>query len=452
VMAISALTVLFSEEERPKAVGIWAAANMVAFPVGPILGGWLLAHYWWGSVFLINVPVALVGMAAVSALVPESSSTERPGFDVVGLLASGAGLVALTYGFVASGYHGWGSPATIGPLVAGVVILAGFFAWEHTLGSRPGGRPLVDPSLFESASFTWGVILFALLTLALVGALFTLPQYFQGVVGTNPEGSGIRLLPIVGGLLAGVLPASVVAKRIGARPAVAAGFAVLGLPGDRCHHVRRLGRGLQCCMARGGGARHRAHHGDRGVHRFGGARRGACRDRLGGAPGAQEHRRAPRKRGAGRHPERRLHRAPAPRRRAPRGGWGRTPERLRGPRRPPRAALGVARGLGARCFRPRHGRHPRRVGGHRGGRYRGGARLPAVTTAPGGGISLDDASRRDGLRERKKARTRAAIQHEALRLFRSKATTSPPPSRSPRPRRSPRAPCFATSRPKKTSC
>ncbi|MDA8074221.1 MAG: MFS transporter [Actinomycetota bacterium] len=229
VMAASAVAVLFSEEERPKAVGIWAAANMVAFPVGPILGGWLLAHYWWGWVFLINVPVALVGIAAVSALVPESSSIERPGLDVVGLVASGAGLVALTYGFIASGYHGWGAPATIGPLVAGAVILAGFFAWEHTLGSRPAGRPLVDLSLFESASFTWGVILFALLTLALVGVLFTLPQYFQGVVGSNPEGSGIRLLPIVGGLLVGVLPASVIARRIGAKLAVAAGFAVLGL-------------------------------------------------------------------------------------------------------------------------------------------------------------------------------------------------------------------------------
>src|ERR1039457_1201220 len=61
VMAMSALAVLFSEEERPKAVGIWAAANMIAFPIGPILGGWILSHYWWGWVFLMNVPVALLG-------------------------------------------------------------------------------------------------------------------------------------------------------------------------------------------------------------------------------------------------------------------------------------------------------------------------------------------------------------------------------------------------------
>ena len=72
VMALSALTVLFSKEERPKAVGVWAAANFLALPIGPILGGWLLSHYWWGWVFLINVPVAVVGLVAVVALVPES--------------------------------------------------------------------------------------------------------------------------------------------------------------------------------------------------------------------------------------------------------------------------------------------------------------------------------------------------------------------------------------------
>ena len=85
VMAISALTVLFSKEERPKAVGIWAAANFLALPIGPILGGWLLTNYWWGWVFLINVPVALLGLLAVAGLVPESRAHERPGLDLAGI-------------------------------------------------------------------------------------------------------------------------------------------------------------------------------------------------------------------------------------------------------------------------------------------------------------------------------------------------------------------------------
>lgn len=227
VMAVSAVAVLFTEDERPKAVGIWAAANMIGFPIGPILGGWILSHYWWGWVFLMNVPVALVGLVAVAALVPESRSAQRPGFDTTGVVISSAGLVGLTYGFIAAGEYGWGSASAISPMMAGVVLICGFFAWEEVLARRPGGQPLVDLSLLRSKTFAWGVILFAVLTLALVGLLFTLPQYFQGVMGTSAEGSGIRLLPVVGGLLVGLAPAATLAKKIGAKYVVAGGFAVL---------------------------------------------------------------------------------------------------------------------------------------------------------------------------------------------------------------------------------
>src|SRR5438132_1483170 len=117
VMALSAVTVLFTKEERPRAVGIWAAANFLALPIGPILGGWLLTNYWWGWVFLINVPVAAIGLIAAFALVPESRAEERPGFDVVGVLASSFGLAGLTYGLIEAGQGGWGSPNAIGPMV-----------------------------------------------------------------------------------------------------------------------------------------------------------------------------------------------------------------------------------------------------------------------------------------------------------------------------------------------
>ena len=100
VMALSALTVLFTKEERPRAVGIWAAANFLALPLGPILGGWLLTHYWWGWVFLMNVPVVLVGLVAAFALVPESRAQQRPGLDLVGVVASTVGLVGVTYGLI----------------------------------------------------------------------------------------------------------------------------------------------------------------------------------------------------------------------------------------------------------------------------------------------------------------------------------------------------------------
>ncbi len=229
VMALSALAVLFSEEERPKAVGIWAAANMIAFPIGPIFGGWLLTHHWWGWVFLMNVPVSIIGFVAVAALVPESRSALRPGIDSVGIVSSSAGLVSMTYGFIEAGEHGWGSPGALCLILVGLSVIAAFFFWERLLERRPGGQPLVDLSLFRSASFTWGVILFAVLTLALIGLLFTMPQYFQGVLGTSPEGSGVRLLPVVGGMLVGLLPAARLAKAIGAKFTVALGFLIIGI-------------------------------------------------------------------------------------------------------------------------------------------------------------------------------------------------------------------------------
>ncbi len=136
--------------------------------------------------------------------------------------------MGVTYGFVSAGEHGWGSVSLLAATAGGVVLIACFVVWERRLTSRPGGEPLVDLSLFASRSFTWGTLLFTVLTLALVGLLFTLPQYFQGVMGTSAEGSGIRLLPIVGGLLVGLAPASRLTERIGAKFTVAVGFALLG--------------------------------------------------------------------------------------------------------------------------------------------------------------------------------------------------------------------------------
>jgi MFS transporter, DHA2 family, multidrug resistance protein len=227
VMAIASLTVLFSKAERPKAVGVWAAANFLALPLGPILGGWLLTHYWWGSVFLINVPVVLVGLAAVFALVPESRTSERPGLDPVGVLTSTGGLVAVTYGLIKAGQNGWGDGGALLLMIAGVMLLVGFFGWERRQSRRPGGKPLLDLTLFGSASFTWGALLAAVAVLAMIGVLFTMPQYFQGVHGTDAMGSGLRLLPLIGGLVVGAIPADLVVRLAGAKVAAAAGFAVL---------------------------------------------------------------------------------------------------------------------------------------------------------------------------------------------------------------------------------
>src|ERR1017187_9182452 len=227
VMAISALTCLFTKTERPKAVGIWAAANFVSLPIGPILGGWMLSHFWWGWVFLINAPVAAIGVVALITLVPESRAAERPGFDAVGVALSVIGLVALTYGFIQAGQQGWSDLTAIVAMGIGAVMLVAFGAWERRLNRRPRGQPLLDLSLFRSASFTWGVILAAFAVLAMIGVLFTMPQYFQGVLGADAMGSGLRLLPVIAGLVVGAVPADRIVHLVGAKITVALGFVLL---------------------------------------------------------------------------------------------------------------------------------------------------------------------------------------------------------------------------------
>ena len=226
VMALSVMTVIFTEEERPRAVGIWAAANFLALPIGPIFGGWLLTNFWWGWIFLMNVPVAAIGLLAVLTLVPESRASQRPAIDPAGMVLASGGLAGVTYGLIELGRNGWTDPASLAILLFGVLVVVGFFRWERHLTLRPGGRPLIDLTLFRSRGFTWGVILAALGGLALIGLIFTIPQYMQGVAGLDPQGSGVRLLPIIVGLIFGAVPADRVADRVGPKVTVATGFAV----------------------------------------------------------------------------------------------------------------------------------------------------------------------------------------------------------------------------------
>ena len=139
-LVLSIITVMFADDERTRAVGIWAAANFLALPIGPILGGWLLSNYWWGWVFLMNLPVVAVGLAAMALLVPESRAAERPGLDPAGIVGSCGGLALLVYGFIAAGQHGWSSAIAITAIAGGAAILTAFVLWERWLSSTAGSR------------------------------------------------------------------------------------------------------------------------------------------------------------------------------------------------------------------------------------------------------------------------------------------------------------------------
>jgi DHA2 family multidrug resistance protein-like MFS transporter len=203
-LALSVLPVLFAPEERQRAVAAIAGASMLSFPIGPIVGGYLLNHFWWGSVFLINVPIVVIALTAVVMLLPESRSARRPSIDLSGLVVSTAGLVALTYGFIKAGQDGWSDPAAVALIAVGIVVLALLPVVERRVVAR-GGQPLADLRLFGSAGFRWGTILATLVSFAMFGLFFALPQYFQDVRGADPLGSGLRLLPMVGGMLVGMV-------------------------------------------------------------------------------------------------------------------------------------------------------------------------------------------------------------------------------------------------------
>ncbi|XVU22273.1 MFS transporter [Actinoplanes sp. CA-054009] len=215
------LTTLFDKETRPRAMSIWVTASALGIPLGPLLGGWLLDNFWWGSVFLINVPVVIVGIVALTLWMPESRGVSAR-FDPLGLIASTAGLVAVTYGVIAVGDRGWTDPRSLAVIAAGVVLLAGFVLWQ-----RRTPAPMVDLGLFRSRAFTGGALLATIGSFAMLGLLFTLPQFFAAVGGHDAFGSGLRLLPVIGGLLAGARVADKLRARLSARTIIAAGLVLI---------------------------------------------------------------------------------------------------------------------------------------------------------------------------------------------------------------------------------
>jgi DHA2 family multidrug resistance protein-like MFS transporter len=221
-LSLSLLNILFPPEERAKALTTWVMATFVGIPLGPLLGGWLLDHFAWGSVFLINVPLTVVGLVAVLFLVPLTRGSGQGAIDFRGIALSAAGLVALTYGFVYAGEHGWAAPATYGLLALGAALL-GVFCWTQTRVASP----LADLVLFREPRFVWGAVLATVASFALMGVMFVLPQLFQAVQGADALQTGVRLLP----LIAGMLVASKVAERLvaafGVRVVVTAGFVLL---------------------------------------------------------------------------------------------------------------------------------------------------------------------------------------------------------------------------------
>ena len=210
------------DDDRPKAIGILAAAVALGLPLGPVLGGVLLQHFSWHSVFWINVPAVCATLAAGAVLMPESRNPAAPPLDAPGALLSAGAVTGLVWGVINGQEHGWTAPPTWVLLAGSAMLLAAFLARE-----RRSANPVIDPALFRDRRFTWGTVATVAVTVALFGILFVVPQYLQSVAGDDPISAGLRLLPVMGGLLVAGGAAGQVVRAAGTRLTVAAGLAVL---------------------------------------------------------------------------------------------------------------------------------------------------------------------------------------------------------------------------------
>ncbi|WP_198539541.1 MFS transporter, partial [Streptomyces graminilatus] len=182
---------IFTPEEQPRAIGIWAAVNSLGFATGPLLGGFLLNHFWWGAIFLVNIPVAALGLVAVVALVPESKNPAGDRPDLLGALLSTVGMSSLVFAIISGPGHGWTSARVLIPAAVAVVVLGAFAYWENRVP-----YPMLDMRFFRNRRFTGAVAGAALITFGMGGSLFLLTQHMQFVLGYGPLEAGLRTAPL----------------------------------------------------------------------------------------------------------------------------------------------------------------------------------------------------------------------------------------------------------------
>ncbi|TKJ29734.1 MFS transporter [Blastococcus sp. CCUG 61487] len=222
---LAVITNVFPGPERGRAIGVWAGTAGIAVAGGPLAGGLALQHFWWGSVFLIGVPVAVLGIVAVLAVVPESKDPSPGRLDVPGVLLSIVALGGLVYGIIRGGEGaGWTTPGVLVPLVGGLLLLAVFIQLQ-----RRSTHPALDVSLFRNPAFSAAAGALGLNFFALLGATFFSVYYLQGVLAYSPLQSGAALIPTALGMAVMAPRSSVLAERYGAKAVCAVGFTLITL-------------------------------------------------------------------------------------------------------------------------------------------------------------------------------------------------------------------------------
>lgn len=218
---LSILITVFDDKERRKAMSIWSSVLMVGLIGGPVFGGALIAKFWWGSVFLINVPIVVIAIVAALTLMPESKSAYRKA-DYPGALLSMIGLTALVWVIIEAPVKGLGDPGVLAALAAAIVGLTAFVVWELRTEA-----PMVPLSLFRNRNFAGGSLSLVLVQIANGGLLLAMTQYLQFVLDYTPTETGLAMIPMAVAVIITNSFSATLGQKIGNRAMTVAGLLVL---------------------------------------------------------------------------------------------------------------------------------------------------------------------------------------------------------------------------------
>jgi EmrB/QacA subfamily drug resistance transporter len=220
---LSLLTNVFTERrERAAAIGLWGAVAGVAIALGPIVGGWLLAHFSWGAVFIAMTPVAALAAALVALAVPASRDPDATALDLPGLVLSSATMALLVFTVIEAPAAGWTAPRSLAGFAAAAALLAAFVAAE-----RRSAHPMLDVRIFRDRRFSVASAAVTVSFFTLLGFIFLITQYFQFVRGYSALSAGVRLLPVAVSVAAGSVAGTQLAVRAGTRLVVTAGLVAM---------------------------------------------------------------------------------------------------------------------------------------------------------------------------------------------------------------------------------
>jgi EmrB/QacA subfamily drug resistance transporter len=216
---LAIITSVFPREERGRAIGVWAGLNAIGIALGPIIGGLLIEHFEWNSIFLINIPIAFTALVAGTFLIPNSRDPDPKRPDFPGTIISGAALGGLVFGLVQGSRWGWTDPSVLGALAGGAALTAIFLLWErHTT------HPMLEIGFFRSARFSMGVGAVSLMAFGQMGITFGLTLYMQFVNGYTALETGIRFVPLALGIFIGAGSADRVVAKVGTNRVMVTGF------------------------------------------------------------------------------------------------------------------------------------------------------------------------------------------------------------------------------------